>query len=285
MKKFFKFMLMAAIATTVSSVFTACGDDDDDNGNTSNTSNTSNGGSTQAVNPLKVFTGGLPKTIGNGKIVTNADGLVTAITGSDGESVTFEYNTTRETGTYDVVMTLKEDGDVVVCDMTLGKNGFVSHVDEVAQYEDEIETATWDFTYNSDGQLTKMVRSEGGNETTQIKYENGNIVETSTVSEEEDEPDEAVSYKIYYTSDNVKTAIENKGCVMLFDMTLGIDMDEMEYAYYAGLLGKATKNLPVRCVDTTDGYTDTFTWTLNSAGYPTQLKFGNYDDENITFTW
>lgn len=44
---------------------------------------------------------------------------------------------------------------------------------------------------------------------------------------------------------------------MLFDPTLGIDMDEMEYAYYAGLLGKATKSLPSSNEE--DGETETFT--------------------------
>ena len=58
---------------------------------------------------------------------------------------------------------------------------------------------------------------------------------------------------------------------MLFDKTLGIDMDEMQYAYYAGLLGKATKNLPVKLVDN-ENDTDNFTWTLNSNSYPISFK-------------
>ena len=60
---------------------------------------------------------------------------------------------------------------------------------------------------------------------------------------------------------------------MLFDYTLGIDMDEMQYAYYAGLLGKATKNLPVKLVDNdNENRIDNFTWTLNSNGYPISFK-------------
>lgn len=61
---------------------------------------------------------------------------------------------------------------------------------------------------------------------------------------------------------------------MLFDPTLGIDMDEMEYAYYAGLLGKATKSLPSSNEE--DGETETFTWTLNSnASIITMLTKGD----------
>ena len=32
---------------------------------------------------------------------------------------------------------------------------------------------------------------------------------------------------------------------MLFDEILDVDMDEMIYAYYGGMLGKATKHLPL----------------------------------------
>lgn len=69
---------------------------------------------------------------------------------------------------------------------------------------------------------------------------------------------------------------------MLFDQTLGIDMDEMRYAYYAGLLGKATKNLPVKLVDN-ENYTQNFTWTLNSSGYPISFKRADYD--TYSFAW
>ena len=62
------------------------------------------------------------------------------------------------------------------------------------------------------------------------------------------------------------------------------NMDEMDYAYYAGLLGKATKNLPVKLVNNeNDTYNDNFTWTLNSNGYPISLE----DARSITssFDW
>lgn len=88
---------------------------------------------------------------------------------------------------------------------------------------------------------------------------------------------------IKYTDATVTTPIVNKGCIMMFDECFGIDMDELQIAYYAGLLGKATKNLPVANDD------NTFTWTLNSNGLPTQLKsvYGSYPDnyDIYTFGW
>ena len=67
---------------------------------------------------------------------------------------------------------------------------------------------------------------------------------------------------------------------MLFNTTFGIDMGAIKYAYYAGLLGKATKNLPVQLIDK-NGNKNNFTWIVNSNGFPTamtssshQYKFG-----------
>lgn len=113
---------------------------------------------------------------------------------------------------------------------------------------------------------------------TTIKYQDGNIVETTTTK-----AGYSNSYKIFYTSESVLSPIVNKGCLMLFDYTLGIDMDEMEYAYYAGLLGKATKNLPVKLV-ANENRIDNFTWTLNSNGYPISSK-RNLEFASYSFEW
>lgn len=282
MKELFKFMMIATIATSISTAFVGCSNDDDDNNNDGGTNATTS----TKVNPQNVFTGGIPKFFAGNKIMTNADGLVSAITDEEGVNVSFQYPKATKAESayaYDVVMTIDYgEGDILICYLTLGKNGFVSHCDELEIYEGETEAETWDFTYNSNGQLTQMLRSEGGYEKTQIKYDNGDIVEVSTTSAEE--PDESSTYKIHYTSNTVQTAIDNKGCIMLFDNTLGIDMDEMGYAYLAGLLGKATKHLPVRCVDVEEDYIDIFTWTLNNAGYPIKLSFDD-SPETMTFAW
>lgn len=263
------FLTTMVLGTTMT--FTSCSSDDDDSPSTVTT-------------PQQVFTGGLPKSVGNMTIETNAKGQVVSV--KDGnETATFEYKEAASRSTAsspDVIMTVVYENEKLVCNLHLNKEGFVSHCDETENYtygtQTETENETWDFTYNKDGQLLSMRRSED-KETTTIKYQDGNIVETSTVSA--DEPDESNSYKISYTSDAVTSPIANKGCIMLFDQTLGIDLDEMEYAYYAGLLGKATKSLPVKLVEDGD-YTLNFSWTLNSSGYPTLLK---YDNETCSFAW
>lgn len=259
---------MVLMAVLMSLGFTACSSDNDGDDDS---------GSNGKVNTSNVFTGGLPKSIDGMSFTYNSDGTLASIS-DESTRVAFEYGSgTRAVANNNTVrMTIYEDGELfATCDMTLNSDGYVKSCTET-DYEGDVET--WSFGYNSDGQLNYMKRSEGGNEVTNITYSNGNIVKTKTVSEEE--PDESHEYAITYNDTS------NKGCIMLFDAILGIDMDEMEYAYYAGMLGKATKNLPKSNVDE-DGDTTTFTWTLNDSGLPTKLtatdKYGYSED--CIFKW
>ena len=225
MKKIITMAYLSVAVLGATMTFTSCGSNNDElKGEVVETGT--------EVNPLRVFTGGMPVSFAGATILKNIKGQVSTIQSED-EMVTFEYK-----------------------DMS-------THASEAQPQE------TWDFTYNNDGQLLTMLRSEGGNKKTTIKYQDGNIVETATTSAVYS--DHKHSYKIFYTSESALPPIVNKGCLMLFDKTLGIDMDEMQYAYYAGLLGKATKNLPVKLVDN-ENDTDNFTWTLNSNSYPISFK-------------
>lgn len=238
-------------------------------------------GADSIVNPKQVFVNGMPKQIGGMKITQNAAGLVTKIESEDGV-VTFEYPAAVETRaalpgqlvTAKVVQDAgTKDEDRFTLKMEIGSNGFVKHCDET---DKEGNLQTWDFTYSAEGNLTGMKRSEGGNETTTITYKDGDIVKTSTVSAEEEDP---YVYTISYTSDAVSAPIENKGCLMFYDTTFGVDMDEMGIIYFAGLLGKATKHLPVKKAGESHSYTftDDFTWKLDSKGFPVLLEF--YDGD------
>ncbi|HEY9551335.1 MAG TPA: DUF4595 domain-containing protein [Prevotella sp.] len=275
MKQILKAAFFAVVLLGATATFTSCGSNDDNQ----------QGGTVQAgtdVNPLKVFTGGLPVSLDGATLTKNAKGQVTAIKTKD-ETVTFEYKdaATRATAAApQVVMTIQGSEEKLVCNLYLGSDGFVKHCDETETYKGESpQKETWDFTYNSDGQLLTMLRSEGGNERTIVKYNGGNIVEVTNTSDEK--PGDKDICKISYTSKNILSPIPNKGCLMIFDEIFDIDMDEMIYAYYAGLLGKATKHLPISCVDE-GGDEDIFTWIINAQGYPTSLE---YDNDKYTFTW
>ncbi len=267
MKKIITMAYLSVAVLGATMTFTSCGSNNDElKGEVVETGT--------EVNPLRVFTGGMPVSFAGATILKNIKGQVSTIQSED-EMVTFEYkdmSTHASEAQPQVVMTIKDKEATLtyVCNLYLGKDGFVKYCDETKIYKTSgTRKETWDFTYNNDGQLLTMLRSEGGNKKTTIKYQDGNIVETATTSAVYS--DHKHSYKIFYTSESALPPIVNKGCLMLFDKTLGIDMDEMQYAYYAGLLGKATKNLPVKLVDN-ENDTDNFTWTLNSNSYPISFK-------------
>lgn len=236
------------------------------------------------VNPLNVFTGGVPLSYGEYNILKNVKGQVSAIQANNGaEKITFEYmeSTSNNANTPNVVMTLESKDEKLVLNLFLNKEGFVKHCDETEYHRDDLsQKETWDFTYNNNGQLLTMFRSEG-NERTTIKYEVGNIVSTT---EKAVNGTRNKTHKVYYTSQSVPSPIVNKGCIMLFDTTLGIDMDEMQYAYFAGLLGKATTHLPIRLVDN-KGEEESFAWHLNASGYPTSMVRSHAPNWTNTFTW
>lgn len=283
MKKVFKFtsvVLFAAMSLTAVS----CSDDDDDS---------TNGGNAGTPAPEQVFTAGVPQAIGDMKITTNAQGLITSISDDYGTVYTFEYlNDARAAvnkADFDVKIT--ESGeygdDELVMWCKLNERGFIKYVlEEYADEDDDREE--WWFEYNKDGQLSYMKRTEGDNEVTTITYANGDITKVSVVDDDNKTP-EVIT--IAYTSDKVKTAITNKGCLMFFDGIFNIDMDEMEAAYFAGLLGKATVHLPVKTTDS-DGDFYEYAWTLNAAGLPTQMvetsTYGDgytYTEEPVIFKW
>ena len=278
MKKFF-YLSSLLFAFLACPLLTSCGDDDDDNGGNNGTEN---GG---VVNPRNVFTAGLPKQVNGFDIHTNSQGLVTSIEGTDPEegryiTITFEYlqQTKGEASDFDVIMTINEGDDyTATCSMVLNDKGFVSYCneEEFSSYDDDSSYQTWKFEYTKDGHLNKMTRSEGKNEVTAITYENGDITKVKTATDDSEK--ESVT-KVFYTNSKIDEMILNKGCVMLFDETFDIDMDEMMWAYYAGLLGKATKHLPLLSIDD-EGDEIEYRWKFNKDNMP--LSFGS----SYTFTW
>ncbi|WP_455064204.1 DUF4595 domain-containing protein [Prevotella sp.] len=236
------------------------------------------------INPLNVFTGGLPLSYGKYNILKNNKGQVSAIQANDKEqSITFDYKDelSDNNNTPDVVMIVESKEEKLILNLFLNKEGFVKHCDETEYHRDDLsQKETWDFTYNDEGQLLSMFRSEG-NERTTIEYEAGNIVSTT---EKSVNGTRNKTHKVYYNSQSVPSPIVNKGCIMLFDTTLGIDMDEMQYAYFAGLLGKATTHLPVQLIDN-EGQEETFTWRLSTSGYPTSMIRSNAPSWTNTFDW
>lgn len=295
--KMFRMLAASMLSAALCLGFTACSDDDENE-------NGEGGGSTvTVVKPSEVFKGGLPKSAAGMSITQNKEGLVTSIIGEDGEEAVFEYffAETKADATKDraKITVTDDEGDVTELNLQLNSNGYVEYCNSIdhAGTSDASEF-TWEMKYDADGHLIEMKRSEGSGELTKITYKDGDAVKTSTsymgggdmngdgvLDGNDDWEDGAI---IDYTTGEIATPIDNKGCLMMFDELLDVDMDEMIYAYYGGMLGKATKHLPLamRDADDTSVELSNYKWTLNSDGYPTQLLIKDEGDEKkYTFTW
>ena len=238
------------------------------------------------VNPQKVFMSGLPKSVAGMTIQTNEKGQIISMKSAD-KNIIFKYTeaVTRSIApSPDVIMTVTgRDINKVVCNLYLNKDVDVRKCDKIDYYyEDRPETNhMYNFSYDRDGHLVKAT-IKGGEEVWSWIYENGDItrVERTDHGEKDDEP-----WKLYYTSASHLSPIVNKGYLMLFNENIPADLNELSFAYFAGMLGTSTKHLPLRVVES--GHESTFSWTLNESRYPTSLKFINHRGrtENYSFVW
>lgn len=267
MRKLLNFVWFLAIALSAAIALTAC----------SKNSDGPDGGEDKGkveVNPTKVFVNGMPKIVDGSVFTRDFKGRLSSIYNKEENVlIAFAY-TSSILGTKDVpnvVMTVTDGDERTVYNLFLNKDGFVKYCDEI-DYEEKgntPKTTTWNFEYNSDGQLIKAVESKDGVKTSStIAYNDGDAVETVTMSEKDGK--ETDHYRIYYTSKKVTLPIENRGCIMSFDVALGLDLDHLHGAYYAGMLGKATKHLPIYNMDKDNDKT-TLDWTFNDNGFPTKI--------------
>lgn len=280
----FKYTKMAVMAFAAAAMVmtTACGDDDN------NERDEPNG--PEVPGPDNVFNDGTPSSINGNTISKNDQGQVTKMVAGT-ESITFEYGKFVSDKEYQAVVRFRDtedkmdDYDVYV---QLNDQGFVTTAIQNYLYVNDGYQETWAFQYDAEGHMTGMQRSEGGDRYV-ITWSGDNIVSVSKDDEDGDHSD----YTIAYTDAAHKSPVANKGCVMLYDQTFGIDMDEFSLIYYAGLLGKATANLPLantrKAVEGGNPYTstDTFQWILNGNGYPTKFIETESDGyiDVITFAW
>lgn len=241
--------------------------------------------------PSNIFSNLSPKIVGKYSIYYDEQGRVSMVT-ERGEytfrKAIFDYSPADRDCDVRIDIAEENYGEMICLHVSLNKNGYAEYVSEI---EDNRIDEDWKFEYNSNGQLIKMVRSEGGSETTTVTYQEGDI---TNVERKSKFSDSGTSSTIEYGTEK----IENKGSVMLFDEMLCIDMDEMGFAYYAGLLGKPTSHLPQsnKSIDySSGGYKITtyksFSWSLDANRLPVSVLIEEkYDNttpytKNYSFDW
>ena len=282
MRKLLNFVWLLAIALSAAIALTAC----------SKNSDGPDGGEDKGkveVNPTKVFVNGMPKIVDGSVFTRDFKGRLSSIYNKEENFlIAFAY-TSSILGTKDVpnvVMTVTDGDERTVYNLFLNKDGFVKYCDEI-DYEEKgntPKTTTWNFEYNSDGQLIKAVESKDGVKTSStIAYNDGDAVETVTMSEKDGK--ETDHYRIYYTSKKVTLPIENRGCIMSFDVALGLDLEDFQNVYFAGMLGKATKHLPIYNINKDNDMTS-FEWYFDANGFPIKVVVKDDDDrEDSNIVW
>ena len=276
MRKLFQLALMVTL-TVGTTMMASCSKDNSDEPEQKMVNGTD-------VNPRNVFPLGLPKKISQNVLTLNAKGqLIQLAEPNDDERITFEYKDVAlgSTQAPQVILTETDEPDKHVYELYLNRDGFVTHAKETHYRNDHIAgKATWDFAYNADNQL-KDAKCSTDKKHIVLEYQNGNVVKTTTTTA--GKPAEVAT--ITYATASTRP-IENKTGVMLFATTLDADLDYLEAAYYAGLLGKPSKNLPLQSEKSGDKAN--LKWTLDSNGNPTALNqsFSNSSENfRISFTW
>ena len=276
MRKLFQLALMVTLTAGIA-MMTSCSKDNSDEPEQKMVNGTD-------VNPRNVFPLGLPKKISEKVLTLNEKGqLIQLAEPNDDERITFEYKDVAlgSTQAPQVILTETDEPDKHVYELYLNRNGFVTHAKETHYRNDHIAgKATWDFAYNADNQL-KDAKCSADKKHIVLEYQNSNVVKTTTTAA--GKPTEVTT--ITYATASTRR-IENKTGVMLFATTLDADLDYLEAAYYAGLLGKPSKNLPLQSEKSGDKAN--LKWTLDSNGNPTALNqsFSNSSENfRISFTW
>lgn len=260
-------LVLAAGALT----FTSCSDNDDIRGEETDDGITT----VDRVDPTKVFTGLKPVSVAGMQISYLEDGLVKTITrraSGENKIASFSYPAlARNVSVGKLVrMDVVSGNDRHQFNLRVGDNGFVDYAEEV-EYDNgkAEETQYWWFSYSDDGHITSIDRTDEDSQSVKFEYKDGNITRVRVTSRDGEDLETTVSYGT--------APIANLGAIMLFDDIFNTDLDEMQFAYYAGLLGKGTTSLPVAAQQRTGKYTQnvTFGWTLDGKGYPTTMSPSN----------
>ena len=262
-----KFLSKGLVGALIFGSLCSCSHDDDDVGYIDT-----------VVKPETVFTAGIPTLVNIMQVKTNAQGLVTDLT-SWVTNYSFSYKKEIFQGKeYDATMTSIIDAPEYKSQryyyLLLNEKGFVTYaLEHLIDDRVDVFNEYW-VEYNDDDQLN-YVKYSYLNEETFVTYEDGDISKVVRVPPGEPE------YTIYETSISYgNNPIPNKGCIMPFSSAFDINAHNLSATYYAGMLGKSTKHLPIEKRDLTGSKNYCiFDWTLNRDKLPTKVVYTHYDSE------
>lgn len=270
-------MLAATAAVALCGTFTSCGDDDHKDEPLPNPT------VGVAPSPERIFTAGIPRSVGEYDIVTGPTGLVTEIVDrKDAETARFTYVTDAardRVDDYNATITVTSNtkpSDRDIYYLTLNEQGYITYALKVSSDGDRED---WSFGYNRASQLETITHRDKHTTKWTITYNSGDITSVN-----------ANGYLSEVNYNFEGQTIPNTGAIMLWDDCFDIDIDDLELAYYAGMLGMPTASLPAARNGMASNDREAFTWTVGTDGLPTRVEI--YDNEGypeledvVNFVW
>ena len=241
--------LVAMFAMVLFIGFTSCGEDDENNGENAGTGNVFPEGTKRLAS--------INDSYETATFTYDGDKLVSVKEGNE-QIITFNY-----TGNT-VVMTSVYRDEKEIYTLNIGSNGFATS-GSVKFIDSDGSEDNGSFTFKYDGDYLTAIETTGdyGYDNYKLTWSDGNITKVVNESKEDSYPITTNTYTSIYD-----TKINTAG--LSFFEEVGTDVDDLEYAYYAGLLGKSTKNL-LKSTDDGDGYVYSYSYELNSDNYPTKV--------------
>lgn len=249
-----------------------------------------------------VFTNGIPKSINGIEIIRDKDGRVEKYVFGDSFVASINYSPEESVKKqYDCDVVVSESEYIVY--IKLNDLGYASSSIEIAADRTGEDVVT--YTYNGDGQLCGMKgmkevdKEDDYTMSYDFVYEDGDIVKEVVT-----ECEELLGAIIYKYGQDV---VDNKYNVMLWSPVFesyfsGININTAEdrdvhftlsdILYYAGMLGKSTKHLPIsESIEGEDG-SRSLEWKCLPNGQPTSLYLYDWNQSDgqenrdiITFEW
>lgn len=178
----------------------------------------------------------------------------------------------------------------------LGDNGFAQVARRVGSWADPYQSEV-SFTYDSDGHMTAFDNKIYSNYSGKLTWQDGDIVSITYTCDDNTGYDPGLSSRMSRSTAEDGTEVvtfsygqepvENKGRLMLYDEMFACELGVMGYAYFAGILGQATRHLPVCIIwhDSDGDFSMKRTWTLDTEGYPTRYVEVEEDYEDEPYIW
>lgn len=256
MKKIKFLASLLAMALCVS--FTSCGDDEENNGENAGTGNVFPEGTKKLAS--------ISDSYETATFTYDGSKLVSVKEGND-QTITFVYtgNTVVMTSVYRHSNngTTEEEKDIYT--LNIGTNGFAtSGTVKLIDNDGSENKGSFAFKYDGDRLTEIAVTGDYGYDNYKLTWKDGNITNVVNEYQEDNYP-----VKTNTNTSTYDTELNTAG--LSFFEEVGTDVDELEYAYYAGLLGKSTKNL-LKSTDDGDGYVYSYTYELSTNNYPTKIS-------------